>query len=615
MNKLSLACSAFKELGIKKLTLFALYKAGINTGFFRMFTQPQKYAQPVHVTDLSDFVYKWLDLFPVDKAFMMNKANAIVQNQTRENASRAQIAEAAHPFSTHWTRYETGQVKPEELDIKHIWEPTRFSWVFTLGRAYQLNHDESYPQLFWHQFEDFQRTNPPYLGPNWMSAQEVALRMLAFVFAVQVFGSSPTSTPERCLQIARVIADHARRIPRTLIYARSQNNNHLVSEAVVLYTAALVLPDHPEAPKWRRLGWRWFNWAVQHQVSPTGTYIQHSTNYHRMLLALAVWMRSLVKTQDQTLPAKTIERLAAATRWLQALVDPQTGQVPNLGANDGADIMPVVGSAYADYHPILHAACVTFGVREGEHPQASDMPRLENTTSHAFLRVARYTDRPSHADQLHLDLWWGSENILLDAGTFSYNAPPPWTNALSTSCVHNTLTLNSQDQMTLVSRFLWLNWAQAEVLDTITNESGQLMGITAQHDGYRRLGYIHRRSVTTFDQGGWVIDDRLFPLGRSRKQKPGTMGLHWLLPDLPWSVQDQTLTLQSQQGVIKLSIRGSDGISLVRAGQLLHGEAHSDPTMGWYSPNYDVKVPALALLATKTTDSDLSFSTFLSLGR
>lgn len=615
MNKLSLAWSAFKELGLLKLALFALYKAGVGTGLFRIDPQPQGHTRSVGSADLSGFVSQWLDLFPVDNASLLDKASAIVQNLAREDVTNLHGEKAERAFSIHWTRYETGQEKPDDVDIKHIWEPARFSWAFTLGRAYLLNRDEVYPRLFWRQFEDFQRINPPYLGPNWMSAQEAALRMLAFVFDHQIFGSSSTTTSDRQRQIARAIADHAHRIPPTLIYARSQNNNHLVSEAVALYTAACMFPDHPQASKWRRLGWHWFNWAIQHQVTPTGTYIQHSTNYHRMLLSLAVWMRSLAKFQDQALPVKTIERLVAATRWLQALIDPQTGQVPNLGANDGADIMPVVESAYADFRPVLHAACAAFGVREGELPRAADMPRLENASSHAFLRVARFIDRPSHADQLHLDLWWGSENILLDAGTFSYNAHLPWTNALSTTRVHNTLTVNSQDQMTPVSRFLWLNWAQAEVLDTITNESGQLVGITAQHDGYRRIGYIHRRSVTTFDVGYWVIDDRLLPVGRSRKQKPGTMCLHWLLPDLPWSVHDHTITLQSQQGTIKLSIRGSDGISLVRARELLHGKTNPEPTMGWYSPNYDVKVPALALLATKTTDSDLSFSTFLSLGR
>jgi len=615
MNKLSLAFSALKELGIQKITLFALYKLGLKSGLFRCLKPLKINTLPVATADLSELISHWSALFPVDTPFLLNQANAIIQNLAQEDEANSLAEKTVNTFSKHWTQYETGRVKQDDMDIKHIWEPARFSWVFPLGRAYLLNHDESYPQLFWKQFEAFQHANPSYLGPNWTSAQEVALRMLSFVFADQVFSRSPISSADRRQQIATAIADHAHRIPPTLIYARSQNNNHLVSEAVALYTAALTLPAHPEAPKWRRLGQRWFNWAIQNQVSPTGTYIQHSTNYHRMLLTLAVWMKALSKTHASSLPEATMTRLVSATRWLQALVDPQTGQVPNLGANDGADIMQVSGTAFGDYRPILHAACVTFRVKEGERPQASDMPRLENTTSHAYLRVAHFADRPSHADQLHLDLWWGRENILLDAGTFSYNAPFPWTNAFSTTRVHNTLTINGQDQMTPISRFLWLNWAQAEVLDIITNPSGQRVGITAQHDGYKRLGYIHRRSVTTSDEGQWVIDDRLLSTNRSRKPKPVTLCLHWLLPDLPWTISGTTLTLMSRQGAIKLSVRGADHFSLVRAGELVHGKVTPDPTLGWYSPNYDLKVPALALLATKISDSDLSFSTFLTLGR
>ena len=35
-------------------------------------------------------------------------------------------------------------------------------------------------------------------------------------------------------------------------------------------------------------------------------------------------------------------------------------------------------------------------------------------------------------DQLHLDLWWRGLNIAQDAGTYLYNADPPWDNPLVT---------------------------------------------------------------------------------------------------------------------------------------------------------------------------------------
>ena len=121
---------------------------------------------------------------------------------------------------------------------------------------------------------------------------------------------------------ARAVADHAARIPPTLVYARAQNNNHLLSEAAGLYTAGLALPDHPQAAHWRELGWKWLNHAFQRQIAADGTYTQHSTNYHRLMLQAALWVHALPapgpSLAQRTLQASWLPR----PRWLHALLDP-----------------------------------------------------------------------------------------------------------------------------------------------------------------------------------------------------------------------------------------------------------------------------------------------------
>ena len=77
-------------------------------------------------------------------------------------------------------------------DVKWVWEAGRFGWAFTLGRAYRLCADERYPQAFWDYTEAFWQANPPYRGPHWLSAQEAALRLMALVFAGQVFAGLAT---------------------------------------------------------------------------------------------------------------------------------------------------------------------------------------------------------------------------------------------------------------------------------------------------------------------------------------------------------------------------------------------------------------------------------------
>jgi hypothetical protein len=183
-----------------------------------------------------------------------------------------------------------GEIREVSQDIKPVWEAGRFGWAVILARAYHLSRNEAYAQAFWQSTQAFLEANPVNQGPQWSSGQEVALRLIALVFSIQVFASSSYSTPPRLALLAQSIADHAARIPPTLIYARAQNNNHLITEAAGLYTAAAALPSHPRAEQWKKLGWKWLNHAFQGQIDADGTYIQQSTNYHRLMLQAALWV-------------------------------------------------------------------------------------------------------------------------------------------------------------------------------------------------------------------------------------------------------------------------------------------------------------------------------------
>ena len=86
-----------------------------------------------------------------------------------------------------------------------------------------------------------------------MNGQEVAIRLMALVWSAQVFASAAASTPRRRARLAQSVAEHARRIPATLVYARSQNNNHLVTESAALYTAGAVLDNASWRAAWLAL--------------------------------------------------------------------------------------------------------------------------------------------------------------------------------------------------------------------------------------------------------------------------------------------------------------------------------------------------------------------------
>ena len=373
-NRLTTALKALLQLGFSQTALYAVYKFGLLSGHYKRVT-------PIPADSLADSLpsYKYQPLFdlptPADllsilgesgRDVLLNQADEIVAGQVRLfGAGPVPLQLSFDQPLQHWTAYEKDASLTTSLfsgvpDVKFIWEPARFGWAFTLGRAWHLSRDERYAAAFWTYTERFLESNPPNQGPHWVSAQEVALRLMAFTWCLQVFAASTHSTSARHSRLVRALAEHAARIPVSLVYARSQNNNHLLSEAAALLTAGLALPDHPRAAHWRKLGWKWFNRGLQKQIDAYGEYAQHSSNYQRLMLQLALWVKPMAYQHGYHFPRRSSEALAIATHWLLSLLDPSSGGVPNLGANDGAYILPLTNCAFEDYRPLLQAAVRSF---------------------------------------------------------------------------------------------------------------------------------------------------------------------------------------------------------------------------------------------------------------
>jgi hypothetical protein len=214
-------------------------------------------------------------------------------------------------------------------------------------------------------------------------------------------------------------------------------------------------------------------------------------------------------------------------------------------------------------------------------------------------------------DQLHLDLWWRGLNIAQDAGTYLYNANPPWDNPLVGSRVHNTVTVDGRDQMTRGGRFINLDWFPAYSRSMVGPDESALGQMMAYHTGYP--GVRHERTVTVYAGERWVVDDRL------ASQKSHTYRLHWLLPDWEWEVEtgDERIeiTLMSPHGRIALLLR-TDPLfsslqslfSLVRAGKIVYGNRDVRPYEGWVSPTYGIKIPTLSLAFEVKSIASIQFN-------
>ena len=377
-------------------------------------------------------------------------------------------------------------------DIKVVWDASRFHFAYPLVRAYWRTGNERYAEGFWQLFEHWRDANPPNHGPNWKSGREASIRVVAWCFALYGLLEASASTPDRVVALAEAIAFSGGRIEATLGYDLSQQNNQGISEGMGLWTIGALFPEFRHARRWRRSGRVVLERFGHELIYGDGSFAQHSLNDHRSMLDDFVWSLRLGELLNQPFSRDLTEQVGRAADWLYQLQDETTGRVPCYGANDGTLILPLSNCDFQDYRPVVQAArYLTTRTRTFDNgpwdeqlfwlfgdravsAEAVPSPRvdfqardggyytLRSRTGFAFVRAVDFQHRPSHADQLHVDLWWRGINVALDPGTFSDNAPMPWNHALAPTAFHNTVTVDMQSQMVQESRFLFLPWSTGE---------------------------------------------------------------------------------------------------------------------------------------------------------
>ena len=534
------------------------------------------------------------------------------------------------PIDLHWSQISDDSA----TDIKFIWEPNRFAFVYTLVRAYALTQDEKYPQAFWGLIQDWADKNPPNTGANWKDGQEIALRLMAWTFGFYAFIHSPSTTNLQISQFTQLIAAQAERIHANIGYAISTRSNHTISEAFGLWMVGLLFPELKDSEKYFILGKRLLEEEATNQIFPDGGYSMYSLNYHRFILHLYLYAIQLGELSQLPFTNYLKDSISKSISFLSHLIDPITGHMPVYGSNDGALVLPLNNCDFTDYRPLLQlGSIITTGQpmfesgewdedvywlcgeidltptpsperRGGRLPspkgrrvgdEGDSFPQggtyiLRNKNSSAILRCTDFTSRPSHADQLHTDLWIGSHNIAIDAGTYLYSGAAVWRNGLARTSAHNTVTVDGKDQMTMVSRFTWTNWAKGKVL----KQAEDLW--QGEHDGYKPVR--HKRTVMALEGDRWLVIDDL------EANEPHHYTLHWLLNDVPFAQNKNSLHLSYEASTYKIEtglMKGEGKFSILRA--------DSKSTSGWRSRYYGQKEPAISILL-ETHQPKARFYTF-----
>ena len=493
----------------------------------------------------------------------------------------------------HWT--EIADFSPSAGDIKYVWEKSRFSYLYDIIR-YDYHFKKDCAELVFGAILSWINANPINCGPNYRCSQEISLRILNWTFALHYYKNSTYLTDQVFDQMQFAIYWQIDHVLKNIDFSRiAVRNNHAITETLTMYLVGLLYPTLPNAAKLKTLGKKWFEEEVAYQIYEDGTFLQFSMNYHRVVVQLLTWAITLSEKNNERFNDTVYDRARKSVHFLGTCTVPENGWLPNYGNNDGALFFKLNNAHFRDYRQQLQALANALQINLGQNEIAEDslwmghdcaykeqwQPSLgthsflkggyfiiRETDTLTFIRCGNQKDRPHQADNLHLDIWYKGENVLLDAGSYKYNTDEATLRYFSGTASHNTVMLGNHDQMLKGSRFIWYYWSHCKNV-SIKEENGiftfcgEIRAFT-----YLNKNISHKRTVTKVKgEAVWQIMDVVL-------NKPNTLVLKqiWHMPKLG-------------KYNLKIQPKPNSGNPIIETAQ-----------EGWYSSLYGQKEPTNELV-------------------
>jgi hypothetical protein len=397
-------------------------------------------------------------------------------------------------------------------DHKIIWELNRHQHLVILAQNGDL--EEIVSQLkSWFRANAFQR------GINWASALEVGFRALSWIWVYHLIGDRfPSAFRTEFLQ---QLYWHGCHLENNLSFYFSPNT-HLLGEAVALHALGFLFPQFPAARHWRELGGKVVREQMERQVHGDGSHFEQSTYYHVYALDM---LRFTARLEQVSWPV-----LDCMVEFRDAVTGP-SGRLPLFGDDDGGHFFQPYGR-----RPLV--ACST------PSKLFPDIGMAVMTTGPVHIVIdagpfGPWSSGHSHSDTLSFVVRIGEEDVLIDAGTYTYVGDPVERERFRGSAAHNTLRIDGRDQAVPAGPFGWKNQPRVKIHNWSSSDAEDTLDAECNY-----AGFTHRRRFRLVRADGvlFVSDEVTGPAGEHEVEQFWHLGSEQarqriVLPEVPEEVE------------------------------------------------------------------------------
>jgi Heparinase II/III-like protein/Heparinase II/III N-terminus len=534
-------------------------------------------------------------------------------------------------------------------DSKYIWELNRHQFLVPWALEFQRTRDERHAQAVAAIILDWIAANPRYVGINWVSSLEMALRTLSWGIAVDLCADSSTLAGVRA-RVAASVADQATFIRNTLS-RYSSANNHLMGELTGLLAAGAFFPEGARCRRYAEFALPEIAREAERQNFPDGVNREGSIYYHHYTLEYLMTTLALTKRLGWAEPPGLRPLVHRMLEFIDAMTD-AAGQPFAVGDNDDGAVTGLnLGTGVGVFESLLwsgwmlfgddalgaHAARIASGrgaaiepdsrSRYWHGPNRGVAPNPHREVARRLFPHGGYfisTDgvltllfkagpfgypsiaAHSHCDQLSVCLKRASTVILGDCGTFVYHTDDRWRRAFRGTSFHNTVGVDGVDQAEYAGPFLWATHANGQLV--LLRDEPDAFEVVGRHDGYLRLSdpVEHERTVAFRAGIGYRVEDRLRGTAAHRYELYWNLGVDvsiQMLPDFPPGYQGWVVS-SAGEPLLTLIVGSPTAVKL----DVYHGD-EARPA-GFESPRYLMRRPVHHVRVT-VEESSTVFTTYI----
>lgn len=357
-------------------------------------------------------------------------------------------------------------------DPEFIWQFNRHRYFICLGQAYALTQDEKYAKTFTELVRDWIQkvplTEENKKGP-WRSL-ETGLRGENWNKALRYFIDSPYITDEFIDVFYNSMIEHAEHIIASHSPYRYMSNWGVI-ENHGLFEIAMMLPQSEETKKYADMALKNLEIEARMQIFEDGVQWEQSPMYHNEVLHCFYDVMILGRRNKVELPEALTDAVRRMVYANLAWKKPNHHQIM-MGDSDDTDIRDLISvGAYLYNDPVMkfggfeyldYESIWDLGIEAGKTYEALEMRKPDFTS--CYLKDSGNTYMRSsweenanflhlhcgtlgaghgHSDKLHIDLVIEGEDVLMDAGRFTYVAGPK-RYEFKDPTAHNTITVDNQ---------------------------------------------------------------------------------------------------------------------------------------------------------------------------